>query len=108
MPQLNPELSSMRRRQLSTALGVGGIGVGVAGSIGDDTDHDGQPGGDGGPVEGEPEPFNAAYTFVRVDNRPLGPEDPRSDNEYYHPPHDEHHEENATYYWGLAAWTINW
>lgn len=61
-----------------------------------------------GDPEGEPEPFNIVWTAARVNNGPLSAEDPQNDNEYYNPPHDEAHPENAEYYWRKLAWGINY
>ena len=61
-----------------------------------------------GEPDGDPEPINILYTAGRVNNGPLDPEDPQLDNEFYNPPHDEPHPENAEYYWQMLAWSHNY
>jgi len=39
---------------------------------------------------------------------PIAPEDPQSDNQYYNPPDGEPSEANATHFWRMHAWLLNW
>ncbi len=65
------------------------------------------------PPIGEPdaEPsveWNPGYVWGAARTGPLNFDSPYTDNEYYNPPHDEPHPENADYWWQKFAWTANW